>query len=267
MSAELALKLRYCNLQNHSRTDMSEELVHREFVDVRIPASAAGIVLIDVWDRHYLRSHLERAMQIVRGRVVPLLDACRRAGIAVIHAPAREAAQKYPQWVRYAGDEELYGSKASDAPAWPPEQFRNRTGPYECFARLRPKPPLDRLITEQRKRRRIIPEVEPEPEDFVVATGRQLHRLCRHLKLLHLFYLGFATNMCVLARDYGIRAMASRGYNCILIRDCTTGIESAETLPNLALTEAAIWEVEMLHGFSVTSTELIAACQQAIEAS
>jgi len=31
--------------------------------------------------------------------------------------------------------------------------------------------------------------------------------------LLHLFYAGFAANICIPFKDYGIRALRARGYN------------------------------------------------------
>jgi hypothetical protein len=46
-------------------------------------------------------------------------------------------------------------------------------------------------------------------------------------------------------RDYGLRAMRARGYYLVLLRDCTTGIETADTLPDMAVTKAAIHDYEL----------------------
>jgi len=259
---DLHLRLRYCNMRGHTKCELSEADLHRAFLEVDLPAAEAGFVLVDVWDRHYLRSHLERGAEITRERIVPMLEACRRAGVTIVHAPAPEAAHKYEPWLQYAGDEELFGAER-DPQTWPPPDFRSRTGDYAGLAKPQAAPELDRQIQSQLRDRRIIPEAEPQPGDFVMARGSQLQRLCRHRKLLHLFYVGFATNMCVVGRDYGIRAMAALGYNCMLVRDCTTGIESADTLGSMMLTKAAVWEVEMILGFTLTSEELIAACASA----
>ena len=45
--------------------------------------------------------------------------------------------------------------------------------------------------------------------------------------------------MCVPHRDYGMRAMSKRGYDVVLIEDCTTTIEVADTVEEMALTKAA----------------------------
>ena len=49
-------------------------------------------------------------------------------------------------------------------------------------------------------------------KEFVVATGEPLHELARQLGIMHLIYAGFATNWCILNRDYGMWAMAQRGF-------------------------------------------------------
>ena len=93
-----------------------------------------------------------------------------------------------------------------------------------------------------------------------MATGDQLHELLRANGLLHLVYVGFATNWCILNRDYGMRAMAQRGYNMILLRDATMGVEFPDTLAAEMATEMAIRELEQQLGFSATKDDFLAAC-------
>jgi nicotinamidase-related amidase len=109
--------------------------------------------------------------------------------------------------------------------------------------------------------RLIVGDIAPQPGDFVIATGEQLHRLLRDRKVIHLLYAGFAANMCVPGRDYGTRVMQGRGYNIILLRDCTTAIEGAETAEGGWLTKAAILNHEMIVGHTTTSAALVAACE------
>jgi nicotinamidase-related amidase len=222
-----------------------------------LPVAQTALVMVDCWDIHYIQSHEERSGQICRERLLPVVEACRRAGIAVVHAPSPPRARHYPQWVRYAGDEEL-APRPAPPPDWPPEAFRKREGEWAAFAK-----PREWVLDEWAKRsdqQRIVPEIAPQPDDFVIATGAQLHRLCRDRGIMHLLYAGFAANMCVLYRDYGTRAMHQRGYNVILLRDCTTAIEAAHTLAEEGLTQWAILEIEMTVGTSTTSEEVVRAC-------
>jgi nicotinamidase-related amidase len=251
--------------------------------------SETALILVDIWDWHSNRSHRERAAEITRGRILPLVEAARQAGILVIHAPSPDIAVRYEQWVRYAGDaaretavERLLRQKFVDVlqmtdppealrpivdsippvlkalapndPAWPPADFRKRAGDYVRYAR--PQPPSWREVAQPRD----IPKIlRPKPGDYVVASGAQLHRLLKDRKILHLLYVGFATNMCVQnTRDYSMEQMGRRGYNCILLRDCTTGIENAYTLEGLLLTKAAILSLEKSQA-SATSSDLLRA--------
>ena len=255
----ISLRVRYYRTTNllKGRAWREENLREGE-VTWRLKGEEAALVLVDCWDKHFLKSHLERTNQIVHERIAPTIKACHEAGIAVVHAPSPGQARLYPQWLAYASDGELFPQpEAKDE--WPPAEFRERSGEHAQYA----KPRRADIEDDPRYRsddRRIAAEIEPQEGECVIATGGQLHRLLRDRKILHLFYAGFAANMCVPYRDYGTRAMHNRGYNIILLRDCTTAIEADYTLPTFSLTEAAVLDVEMCLGFSTTSAALIKAC-------
>ncbi|MBI2299627.1 MAG: cysteine hydrolase family protein [Armatimonadetes bacterium] len=226
-----------------------------------LAAEQSALVMVDCWDTHPILSHLENSGRIIREVVKPLLDTCKAAGITIVHAPSPQQAQQYPEWVRYAGDAELgYVPPAPGvSTAWPPAEFRQRTGEWEALQR----PTYLRDVSGYLPDRRIVADIAPREGEFVVATGNQLHRLLQHRGILHLLYVGFATNMCVVHRDYGIIAMSQRGYDCVLLRDGTLGIEAAHTYAESRLTEATILQVEMLWGVSSTAAEVRAAIEVA----
>ena len=86
---------------------------------------------------------------------------------------------------------------------------------------------------------------------FIESWPERADRITREavVPVQHLLYAGFATNWCILNRDYGMRAMAQRGYNMILLRDATMGVEFPDTLAAETATEMAIREVEQQLGF------------------
>ena len=49
--------------------------------------------------------------------------------------------------------------------------------------------------------------------------------------------------------------MNQRGYNIILLRDATTGIESHDTVDGLLMTKMTIREIETKWGWSTTSEQ------------
>jgi len=221
-------------------------------LDWEIPLSQAALVLVDVWDRHYLRDTESRAERIIQERVLPLLGASRRTGLPVIHAPSPPQAMANPAWARLVNDSEM----APSTDDWPPPDFRSRQGEYSRYAM--PPEPRDAEREELRAGKQMHPDVQAEGDEVVVATGEELHRYCKREGILFLFYLGFNTNACILLRDYGTVEMSKRGYDVLIVRDCTTGMESAQTHDELGQTRGAILFLEMFGRYSVTSRELMA---------
>ena len=266
-SHELRLTLRTYQRSPKPGGDWVESSFHYETWPVSIAAREAAVVLVDAWDRHVITSHAARTAEIARTRIAPTLTAARAAGIAVVHAPSPVQARRYPQWTRYAAESDARAPAIRSWPfvepdefdVWPPTAFRRREGPFAQFRR--PSAATVAGARGEREGRVIDPSVEPEPDDFVVATGEQLHRLCAARGILHLFYAGFAANICIPFKDYGMRAFHARGYHTILLRDCTTAIEGHDTVDDLAGTRQAIRELEMAGiAATITSDELVAAC-------
>ena len=221
-------------------------------LDWEIPLSQAAVVLVDVWDRHYLKDTQERIETIVREKIRPLLAGCRKAGLRLIHAPAPEVARNHPAWIRLVPEEEIPRIRDD----WPPSDFRNKSGEYGKYAR--PFEPREAELEELRAGRRLHPHVQPRGDEPVILSGEELHQYCKQKGILFLFYVGFNTNACILLRDYGTLAMAERGYEIAILRDCTTGMESAETQEGLWQTRGAVLFLEMFGKYSLTSEQLLA---------
>lgn len=226
----------------------------------QLPVENVALILVDVWADHYVKTHLDRGREITLTRIKPVLEAFRKLGALVVHAPSPDCAKKYPAWVQYAGDDEVKGRSGSPGDDWPPQDFRRKIGPYAKWAR--PMEERNKLFDDIIANRSVIPEVEPQGDDHVIVNGDQLHRLLRHKKILHLFYCGFAANMCVPFRDYGMRAMKARGYEIVLIRNCTTAIEVADTFEDFTISKMAVVDTELTIGYTVSSGDLVSACEK-----
>ena len=231
-----------------------EENFERREIDMDLPVDQTALVLVDLWQNHFIDSWIERAGQVLRDQVLPAIDAARQAGVTIIHAPCPEVAAQHEHLKQHAP-----APPRSDPPAWPPPEFRNRTGEYHAYRGPREQEPGIRDIREER---RMSDLVEVEDDDIVIATGEQLHQYLASQKMLHLIYAGFATNWCIINRDYGVRAMRNRGYNTILLRDATTGVEFPDTLDGLMATELSIREVEQKFGFSASNSGFFEYCNE-----
>src|SRR5690606_686108 len=89
-------------------------------LDWSIPLSQTALVLVDVWQRHYIKEPEERAEQIIADNLIPLITACRRAGITIIHAPSLPVAKRHPNWVDLIKEEDH-----APRDSWPPAEFRS----------------------------------------------------------------------------------------------------------------------------------------------
>ena len=252
------LDVRYYHLTRKAYKD--EKDFELRTLRLTYPIDQIALIMVDVWSDHYVKTHLDRGRDITLNSINPVADAFRSVGATVVHAPSPDCAKRYDGWTQFAGDEEVHGRSPAPKDDWPPEDFRAKKGEYEKWAR--PKDPPDQKFDDIIKNRSIIPEAAPKEGDHVVVTGAQLHRLLKHKQILHLFYAGFAANMCVPFRDYGMRAMKNRGYDIALIRDCTTAIEVDTTHDDEILTLAAVTNTEMTVGYSTSSADLIAACKR-----
>jgi nicotinamidase-related amidase len=258
--SNLNLNVRY--YQDSTPADVpcrEEHFIHRE-INMGLPVDQTALVLVDLWDVHFIESWVERARRITHEAIVPAIEAAREAGLTIIHAPSPEVAGKFPQATR---NPKVPTPPPPAGPAWPPEAFRRREDAYGAFANPRDQPPGIGVHWDSMKSDlSISPEVEVKEEDIVIATGPELHHGLAERQILHLLYAGFVTNWCILGRDYGIRTMGRYGYNIIMLRDCTTGVEFPDTLDALLVTEISVREIEQQFGFSASNTDFFESCRQ-----
>ncbi len=276
MAAKLDFEVFYYHMPR--RAGVEEGDFHRESLRWSLPVESIALVLVDVWSDHYISTHLARGRKIAVERILPVLEMFRTIGAVVVHAPSPDCRWKYGDLSTPVGGGEGGGLArgddrgrergepppritSSDRVEWPPEEFRKKTGPYESLGK--PRHPEDRDFEEIIEKRSIVPEVEPRDGDCVIFDGAQLHGVLAERRVHTLLYAGFAANMCVPHRDYGMRAMGKRGYDVVLIEDCTTAIEVADTLEGMALTKAAIVDVAVSVGHTVSSGDLLAAAESA----
>ena len=70
--------------------------IHREF-EMPLPVDETALVLVDLWNVHFIESWIERAAQVTTECVVPVIDAARQAGLTIVHAPSPPVAEQYPR--------------------------------------------------------------------------------------------------------------------------------------------------------------------------
>lgn len=236
------------------------------------PAGQVSLVLVHCWnlgeatgpypispDSHCpgeVADWVPTAHEIIAERIKPVLDAARKAGIAVFHLAQPTYAPRYPQYLEVAADPELRPPSPSAPVAgcvrprsfeehWRDQYGADYPGPvWETHAE-------DFDIAEA---------VRPLPDEGVVVDGWQLNGLCRRKDIDTLFYAGFMADLCLMNIPGAIREMFTQfGYTCIALRDCTTAYEFADTYEGMWMTHAAIRLLETDLGYTASSEDFIAA--------
>jgi nicotinamidase-related amidase len=238
--------------------------------EVTLAPEETALILMHLWNEGFpegpdpRREHpescgyleyLPRARPIIEERIVPLAQAAREAGLRIIHLCGGPYAEKYSQ---YRFTKELAGPEPDRGPgsvntSWTRERAEECYGPG-FWENHPPTTDINQPV------HRDIPEcAQPLPGDWMAMTGHQLNRLCRALGVWNLFYTGFLTNVCVMHSSGGMLDMISRGYRCVILRDCTTGGEQADTIDEQFNTRAAIRYLEYTQGYSAEYGDLLAA--------
>ena len=102
--------------------------------------------------------------------------------------------------------------------------------------------------------------VKPLPDEIILdaahSTTMEFDNFLKENGLETLIYAGYSSNWCVLHRPVGIINMRQRGYNIILLRDCTIGFETPETLNGEWANEVTINIIEYQWGMTATIDDL-----------
>ena len=253
----MQLPVRYQVMDSRGPDDNVEANIVHTAAQLELDVHEIAIVLVDTWAGHPMSSHLARTREISRTHIRPLLDAARAAGATVIYAPSPRVA---PDFEAFRHDSRESAPPAPAVDDWPPEEYRAGSGRYRSLRKRAGEVPegYDGPYPDWWHMRGIDEAIAPTAGDVVVATGAELHAACKARGLLHLIYAGFATNICIRFRDYGLRAMRDRGYSPILLRDATSAIETRATIGSLSLTRAVILDIERWF-YTALTDDLIAA--------
>jgi nicotinamidase-related amidase len=115
------------------------------------------------------------------------------------------------------------------------------------------------LVIHAPTKMKIHSEIMPLPDERILDINKpsELNCILKSYGIETLFYVGFATNICVPFKPFGMYHMKPYGYDMILIRDATTGFEYHDTLDDLTATRMAIRMIESQIGSTITSKSFI----------
>lgn len=185
------------------------------------PAETA-IIICDMWDKHWCRDATDRVAEMAP-RMNEVLTIARDKGVKIVHAPSgcmgfykdypgRKEAQKYndPKVIEKAG---LVNGKWPDKlpsekdAVWPVDQSDEGCENPDCKPAGVWKRQIETLTIKE--------------GDLITDSGTEAAGYFFKKGIKNIILVGVHTNMCVIGRPFGLRAMKALGMNVVLMRDMT----------------------------------------------
>ncbi|MDR1224790.1 MAG: isochorismatase family protein [Tannerella sp.] len=171
-----------------------------------------AIIICDMWDRHWCDGATARVTEMAPV-MNEVLGIARSKGVKIVHAPSecmdyykdhpgRKEAGKYKG---AQGD----GSKlpSEEKAVWPVDQSDEGCEEAGC--------------TPHRAWTRQTDLLTVRDEDLISDSGAEIGAYFKKKKIRNVILVGVHTNMCVIGRSFGLRAMKRMGMNVVLMRDMT----------------------------------------------
>ena len=168
-----------------------------------------GVIAVDVWNYHWCKTATMRVDAIVP-RINRALDAARALGMTVLLCPS-DVVDNYvgcPQREAVLALPLIPVPSVLSVTCPPvPDAGGCACGRERCAVNYG----WDGMH----------PNLHIGAHDWMPDTQAEVYTLCRRLGLTHLIYVGFHTQICLLGKPMGLKAMKSAGLTCFLARDLT----------------------------------------------
>lgn len=180
-------------------------LVSTEKVDPK----RIGIVAVDVWNFHWCKTATMRVDAIVP-RMNKALEIARSLGMTVMLCPSDvvENYVGYPQREAVLALPKVSVPNVETITCPPaPDPGGCACGRERCAVNYG----WDGMH----------PGLRIGEKDWMPDTQAEVYAICRKFNLTHLIYVGFHTQVCLLGKPMGLKAMKAAGLRCLLARDMT----------------------------------------------
>ena len=175
----------------------------------KLDPAHVGVVVVDVWNFHWCKTATMRVDAIVP-RMNKALDGARVLGMTVMLCPS----DVVDNYAGYPQREAIFA-----LPKFPVRAVMN----VSC-------PPVPDAGGCACGRERCVvnygwdgmhPALRIADADLIPDTQAEVYAICKTRGLTHLIYAGFHTQVCLLGKSMGLKAMKSAGLRCLLARDMT----------------------------------------------
>ena len=208
-----------------------------------VPAQTA-VILCDVWDRHWCPTAQERLDAMVPG-MNQLVAYLREQDVLIVHSPSETMGYyaDHPARQRISVTDPVAALAKVDAPELP--VHIGATQGCDASVAVRP----ESVWTRQH------PGIEiDEQRDVISDDGGELAHAFRRRGISTVMLMGVHTNMCILDRSFGIRALVGYGFRTVLIRDLTDAMYDPADPPYVSHDEGTSLIVDYIEKFLCGTT-------------
>jgi len=213
------------------------------------PAKTA-VIVCDMWDKHWCGGATTRVGELVK-RMDPFLEAARKQGILIVHAPSETMTfyDQAPQRQRILAAAKVEPPPPLDVldPPLPIDDKRGGCDTNDSFYKAWTREHPGLRIAEQ---------------DVISDNGREIFSYLNARGIRTLLIMGVHTNMCILNRTFAIKQMTRWGMRPILVRDLTDAMYSPQDRPYVshdAGTQLVIEHIEKYWCPTTTSDAILQA--------
>ncbi len=175
----------------------------------RVDPKRIGVIAVDVWNYHWCKTATMRVDAIVP-RMNRALDAARSLGMTVMLCPS----DVVDNYAGYPQREAVLALPITPVPSVVsvtcppvPDAGGCACGRERCAVNYG----WDGMH----------PALHIGEADLMPDTQAEVYAICQKYRLTHLIYAGFHTQVCLLGKPMGLKAMKTAGLQCVLARDMT----------------------------------------------
>ncbi|MBI1842025.1 MAG: hypothetical protein HYR88_14390, partial [Verrucomicrobia bacterium] len=168
-----------------------------------------GVIAVDVWNYHWCKTATMRVDAFVP-RINKALEAARDLGMTVMLCPS----DVVDNYVGYPQREAIFALPKIPVPSVVnvscppvPDAGGCACGPERCAGNYG----WDGMH----------PGLRIGDADLMPDTQAEVYSICKQRGITHLIYVGFHTQVCLLGKPMGLKAMKTAGLRCVLARDMT----------------------------------------------
>jgi nicotinamidase-related amidase len=190
------------------------------------PAKTA-IIICDMWDHHWCKGASARVAEMAP-HMNKVLNIARKKGMLIVHSPSdcMKYYTDYPQRkaaLQYSRQDDKYEDGTNQLPSeknavWPIDQSNGGCNDTPRCEEGNPWTKETDLL-------------EIKQNDVISDSGPELVRMFKDKGINRVILMGVHTNMCVIARPFGLRNMSNYGMNVALMRDLTDAMYDSRQSP------------------------------------